>query len=141
MLKVTCAVIIKNGRILITQNGENSDHPYLWEFPGGKVNEGEPPEVCIKREIMEELAIEIDILQKMFSVMHDYGFKKIELIPFLCSIRSGDIVLNEHHNLQWIDNYELEKIPFSEADRIMIELNKNRDILKKYLGEHMNNAG
>ena len=140
MLKVTCAVIIQNGRILVTQHGENSDHPFLWEFPGGKMNEGESPEVCIKREIMEELAIEIEILQKMVSVKHDYRFKKIELIPFLCSVRSGEIRLNEHHNFKWIGFDELENIPFSEADRIMIFSEKNRDILKEYPGKHMDNT-
>lgn len=101
MLRVTCAVIIHHGKILVAQRGVNSDHPFQWEFPGGKLKRGETPENCIVREITEELEIKIDILEKMYPVKWDYGFKKIELIPFLCSIKSGQINLTEHHHFLW----------------------------------------
>ncbi len=58
MLKVSCAIIINKNKILVTQHGEKSEHPFLWEFPGGKINTGETPEECIKREIKEELSVE-----------------------------------------------------------------------------------
>ena len=91
VLKVACAIIIQNERILIVQNNSNSDHPFQWKFPGGKIKVEETSENCIKREIFEELEIEIEICQEMNSVEFDYGFKQILLIPFLCSIKKGEI--------------------------------------------------
>ena len=82
MLKVTCALIIENRKLLITQNNSTSDHPFQWEFPGGKIKPKEKIKDCIVREIHEELNIEVNILQKLKSVVFDYGVKKIELIPF-----------------------------------------------------------
>ena len=135
MLKVTCAIIIQNKKILIVQNNSNSDHPFQWEFPGGKIYIEETSEECIKREIWEELEIEIKICQKMFYVEFDYDFKQIELIPFLCSIKKGEIKLNEHSELKWISVEELDEIDFSGADKKLIQQKQNLAILEKYIGE------
>ena len=70
----------------------------MWEFPGGKIGKSETATDCIKREIMEELEIEVEIQNKLISIKFDYLFKQIELIPFLCSIKSGEIKLNEHED-------------------------------------------
>jgi len=140
MLNVTCAIIIQKDKFLVTQRDGNSDHPFQWEFPGGKIKDQESPEDCIKREIMEELSIEVTILRKMFSVTHDYGFKKIKLIPFLCSLNTGEIRLNDHHDFQWISMDEIGNIELCEADRLLINLEKNRNILKEYLRKHMDNT-
>jgi len=135
MLKVSCAIIIQNGKILIVQNNSDSDHPFQWEFPGGKIKAEETLANCIKREIWEELEIKIKIYEKLFSVEFDYGFKQIELIPFLCSIKNGEIILNEHNELKWIDVEELDEIDFSGADKKLIQQKQNLTILKKYIGE------
>ena len=133
MLKVTCAIIISNNRILVTQNNAASDHPFLWEFPGGKIKSGEYAADCIVREILEELEIEIKILKGLTSIIFDYGFKKIELIPFLCSIKKGKIELNEHNDFNWLKFEELETVDFSGADLKLIQLKENCDILKEYV--------
>ena len=135
MLKVSCAIIIQDGKILIVQNNSDSDHPFQWEFPGGKINFEESSEECIKREIWEELEVKVKIYEKLFSVEFDYGFKQIELIPFLCSIKKGEIKLNEHNELKWIDIEELDEIDFSGADKKLIQQKQNLIILKKYIGE------
>lgn len=140
MLNVTCAIIFENGKFLITQRGGESDHPFQWEFPGGKLKNSESFEEGIKREISEELELEIAILQKMTPVIHDYGFKKIKLIPFLCTIDSGEIHLNEHVAYRWINFEELDTIDFSGADKKLINLEINRDFLKKYSRENMNDT-
>ena len=64
-----------------------------------------------------------------------YGTKKIELIPFVCSIKTGELKLNNHINHQWIEVNELDEIDFSAADKKLISLKGNREILKKYTGE------
>jgi 8-oxo-dGTP diphosphatase len=102
MLKVTCAIILQQNKILVTQLNASSDHPLKWEFPGGKLKPGETEEECISREINEELEIDIEIRKPMISLFHNYGCKQIELIPFLCVIKTGVIKLNEHHDLIWV---------------------------------------
>ena len=140
MLKVTCAIIVKSGKILIVQNGTDSDHPFQWEFPGGKVKGNETPEECIKREIREELEIEIDILMTMQAVNWDYGFKQIELIPFLCNINEGEINLTEHTRYLWNNWESLLKMDLCGADLEMIRLKANQQMLKKYFRENMHNT-
>ena len=140
MIKVTCACIVKGGRILVTQRGPESDHPFLWEFPGGKKKQHETVEECILREIMEELELEIEIIKPMVSVQHNYITKQIELIPFLCSLRSGKLKLNEHIDYKWVELDELYKLPFSEADEKLIRQPTNQRILKEYPGEQVNQS-
>lgn len=141
MQKVTCAIIIRQNKMLITQRAGNTDHPFRWEFPGGKLNFEESAENCIIREIREELEIEIGIQDSLIAVQHDYGFKQIELIPFICKIKTGEIKLNEHIDYKWISFEDLFYTDFSEADRELIELTKNEEILKKYLGKNKNDSG
>ncbi len=132
MLKVTCALIIQNNKVLITQNNAQSDHPFQWEFPGGKIKNYETEEDCILREIKEELELEIGILTKINSLEFDYGIKQIELIPFICSIKKGEIKLNEHHAFRWVEIDELNGVNFSAADKKLIDDKENRRILKKH---------
>ena len=133
VLKVTCAIIFHNEKLLVVQNSSDSDHPFQWEFPGGKINIGETYEDCIKREIIEELEIEIEIYQKLNSVEFDYGFKQIVLIPFLCSIKNGEIKLNEHNAFKWINVNELGEIDFSDADKKLIQQKQNLEILARII--------
>ncbi len=135
MLKVTCALIIRDNKLLITQNNSNSDHPFQWEFPGGKINIAETSGNCIQREITEELDVEIEILSTMKPIKYDYGFKNIKLFPFLCSIKKGKIQLNEHNDFMWIEFEELTSVDFSGADQELIQQKQNLAILKKYLGK------
>ena len=140
MLKVTCALIIHKNKILITQRGINSVHPLQWEFPGGKLKKGESTGESVKREIMEELEVGIEIILNMIPVNYNYGFKKIELIPFLCSKKSGKIKLNDHIDFKWVEWDNLKKINFSKADRKLIQQIGNRQILKKYIGEKIDDT-
>ena len=120
MIRVTCAIIRnEDNEILIVQRGENSDHPLKWEFPGGKINEGESEEECIIREIEEELSMDIIICSRMENVEYDYGIKQISLIPFICDTLDDLPVLSEHLDFKWIAPSGLKKINFSEADVIV----------------------
>ena len=132
MIQVTCALIVSEGKVLIAQNKADSDHPFKWEFPGGKLKPVETGEQCICREIKEELELEIRVLERLPAVEYDYGIKKIMLIPFICSIESGEIKLNDHLKTEWIEVGELSAVDFSEADKKLIELDSNRKSLKKY---------
>ena len=117
MIDVTCAIIRnEEDEVLIVQRGEDSDHPLKWEFPGGKVSAGETLEECILREIREELSMEIVIVAKLSEVEHDYGFRKIRLIPFICDTLEELPFLTEHIAYRWVQSHELASVDFSEAD-------------------------
>jgi 8-oxo-dGTP diphosphatase len=117
MIIVTCAIIRnEEDEILVVQRGEATDHPFKWEFPGGKLTPGETEEECIIREVEEELSMEIVICGKMDAVDHDYGHKQIRLIPFLCDTLDEIPFLSEHVAYGWVEEKDLMMLDFSEAD-------------------------
>jgi 8-oxo-dGTP diphosphatase len=114
---VTCAIIESNQKVLVTQRSEKMKLPLKWEFPGGKVEKGETDEDCLIREIYEELNINIVIKKKLKSNTHNYSENNaIELIPFLCEIKDGEIKLTEHTNFLWLSKSELLNLDWAEAD-------------------------
>jgi 8-oxo-dGTP diphosphatase len=117
MINVTCAVIRnEDNEVLVVQRGEATDHPFKWEFPGGKLVKGESEEECIIREIKEELSMDIVICGRLTVVNHDYGNKQIKLIPFICDTLDELPFLSEHLAFRWIEPKDLKSIDFSEAD-------------------------
>lgn len=135
MLKVTCAIIIENNKILITRRGSGDVQALKWEFPGGKIEPSESKTECIIREIDEELSLEIQIIEELQSVQFHYPDNSIELIPFLCQIIKGNIQLNEHIDFRWIKLNETNSFDLSDADRKLIQNPVNFRKLKKYIGE------
>lgn len=135
MIQVTCALIVKDRKILVAQKDGDSDHPNQWEFPGGKLNDNENEEACIIREIKEELNIEILPTKKLFAIEHDYQIKSIRLIPFVCSIKSGEIKLIEHQAVQWTTLSHLLRLNLAEADKRLLTIKKNLEELKKHIRE------
>lgn len=120
MIRVTCAIIRnEDNEVLIVQRGEKSDHPFKWEFPGGKVMDGEGDEECIIREIKEELSIDIVICCRLEDVEYDYGIKQIRLIPFICDTLDDLPLLSEHAAFKWLQPVQLKEVDFSEADIIV----------------------
>lgn len=126
MIEVCCALILKGSRILAVQHGPESSHPYQWEFPGGKINAGETYEQCIFREIKEELSVRIGVLSQLKPVEFDYGIKQIRLIPFICKIISGEIILTEHVEKQWFSIDDWQLLEWSGADLELILQNQVR---------------
>lgn len=125
LIEVSCAVIMDGDLVLLTLRDAHMPHPLKWEFPGGKLKIGETPEACIIREIREELGVEIWLNQLLPSVRHRYSDTIVKLIPFVCTIRKGDIVLTEHKYSQWVHRSELDQMDLLEADiKIVALLNK-----------------
>jgi 8-oxo-dGTP diphosphatase len=115
---VTAAVIIKENKILCVQRNENK-YDYIskkWEFPGGKVEENEQLEETIKREIHEELNLNIDVKSFLIQVNHQYPDFQLKMDTFICEITSGFIKLNEHIDFKWLSTNELSDLDWAAAD-------------------------
>jgi len=124
MIEVSCAIIIKDSKILAVQRGPESSHPWKWEFPGGKIHPDETAAQCVIREIEEELRLRIEVQEQLEYIEFDYGTKQIRLIPFICKITSGEIVLTEHVAKCWFDLDEWQTIDWSGADHELILKNQ-----------------
>ena len=115
-LKVTCAIITIDGKILVVQRSSTMSMPMKWEFPGGKIEPTETEMECIKREIREELGIEIEVLERLTPSIHQCPSFTIELIPYTAHYLSGDLKLKEHHNYVLMNRDELDRLDWAEAD-------------------------
>ncbi|GMQ27116.1 8-oxo-dGTP diphosphatase MutT [Algoriphagus sp. oki45] len=116
IIPVTCALIFSEGKVLATRRSQTMDLPGKWEFPGGKVEEDESPEECLKREIQEELAIEIEILEKLSPADFTYPTKTIRLIPMAAYKVGGQVHLAEHDQFLWLEKKDLLSLDWAPAD-------------------------
>lgn len=135
MKQVVCALIVHQGQLLITQHGQHSGHPWQWEFPGGKIHEGETAVDALIREISEELQIVISVEKQLEPVEFRYPGKDIRLIPFLCRWISGDIFLHVHYSYRWISPRTIFSHDMLPADFLMLHSGDNFSELLDYAGE------
>ncbi|CAG5073872.1 CTP pyrophosphohydrolase [Dyadobacter sp. CECT 9623] len=121
VVRVPCAVIEHNGKILAGQRSAALSFPLKWEFPGGKVEQNESDEEALVREIMEELNVEIDILQRLPETSKDQGWREIILVPFICNLHTTNIILTEHEQIRWLSPEDLPTLDWTEADLNVIQ--------------------
>ena len=119
-IHVTCALIERDGKVLSTQRSASMSLPLKWEFPGGKIHDGELPEECLKRELREELGIEVAVGRSLSPVNHQYPAFIVTLYPFICRITAGDIELHEHKAFKWLPPEALHELDWAEADTSVI---------------------
>ena len=124
-IRVVAAVIKainENGESIIfaTQRGYG-DFKGGWEFPGGKIEEGETPQEALKREIMEELDTEISVGELIDTIEYDYPTFHLSMDCFLCEIVKGDLVLKEHESARWLASNQLNDVEWLPADVTLIE--------------------
>lgn len=122
MTNVVAAIIKQDNHYLIVQRNRNKHLALKWEFPGGKVNDNENFEEALNREIYEELNIMITIHEKIAE--EKYKDDKIDIILnyYLCSLRSGNMRLNEHEDFAWITKKDFYKYNFAEGDGNILSL-------------------
>ena len=122
MINVVAAVIKDdNEKILITQRNLKKSQGGLWEFPGGKIEQGETREEAIIREIKEELTIDIKVDSYFDEKVFNYPEKDINLIALECKKINGDIKLLEHEDYKWVNSSELENFEFAPADIFIVK--------------------
>lgn len=116
IIVVTAGIIQDQGKILLAQRKENSDQGLKWEFPGGKLEFGETPEQCLKREIQEELDIEIGIEGIFQVVSHIYGDSQVILLCYLCHYGKGILKPKECQDYCWVEKKDLLTYDLAPAD-------------------------
>ena len=124
-IHVSAAIIMKDNKIFVTQRGYGEFKDW-WEFPGGKIEEGETPEECLKREIKEELEADINIDKYLCTVEYDYPNFHLKMECFICSLIDGHLELVEAEDAKFITSDQLDNIDFLPADLLVVkELKKS----------------
>lgn len=123
MLEVAAAIIENGqGRLLIARRKEGKSQAGLWEFPGGKIEQGESVEACLQRELREEMNISIDPYEPFGVNDHAYGTTQIRLFVHRARFVGGDISLTDHDEYRWVSREELREYPFAPADIKFVEM-------------------
>lgn len=124
-VRVVAAVIkarnIKGNPVIFATQRGYGDFKGGWEFPGGKIEEGETPREALKREIMEELDTEISVGELIDTIEYDYPTFHLSMDCFWCEIVNGAPVLKEHEAAKWLEKGELDSVEWLPADTTIIE--------------------
>ena len=115
-IRVACAIIEDQGKVLAAQRSRSMSMPLKWEFPGGKLHIGESAEECLARELEEELGIRVRIRHPLPPVIHRSEAFVIELFPFVCTLDGGRLMLHEHSAVAWLSPHELTELDWPAAD-------------------------
>ena len=119
-IEVAAAIIIDHGKIFATQRGYG-EFKDGWEFPGGKIEQGETPRQAVIREVREELDMEIEVGELFDTVEYDYPNFHLTMYCFICTVKSGDLVLKEHEAAKWLTRETLDSVEWLPADIELIE--------------------
>lgn len=119
IIEVVAAIIKQENKIFATQRGYG-EFKDKWEFPGGKLEAGETPEQALIREIREELDIDIEVGNLVDTVEYDYPQFHLKMYCFMCTIKSGDLVLKEHEAAKWLTKETLHSVEWLPADEVVL---------------------
>lgn len=126
MKDVAAGIITCNGKLLIAQRRHGKNQEYLWEFPGGKLEEGETLPECLKREIKEELDKEIEVGDFFMTSVYEYESGVIRLNAYFATMEDRQIPSHvDHEQVKWIDLSEIDDYTFAPADIPIKEALKN----------------
>jgi len=121
-ITVTAAVLEKDGRILIARRKHGDRLADKWEFPGGKLEKGETPEVCLRRELQEEFGIDVVVGGFIGRSFHAYPYVEIDLLAYRATHLTGDFQLHDHEEIRWVHPADLHRYDFSAADIPIVKL-------------------
>ena len=121
VINVVAAAIEKDGLIFCAQRPEGKSLAGFWEFPGGKLEEGETPEEALIREIKEEFDSEIEIVSYLNEASHEYDFGIVTMKTYLSKLISGDLELLEHQDSKWLPVDRLKELNWAPVDVPAVE--------------------
>lgn len=114
-IHVVAAIILQDGKVFATQRGYG-EFKDGWEFPGGKVEEGESEAAALVREIKEELDTQIEVGEQFHQVEYDYPLFHLSMSCYICHVISGNLTLKEHEAARWLSKEELFDVEWLPAD-------------------------
>jgi len=120
MIDVVAAVIKKNNKYFIAKRNRHKHFAFHWEFPGGKVDNDESFEQALKREIYEELSINIKIKEKITSEKYKDDKIDVKVHYFLCEVMDEEIILSEHEDMKWLFKKDLLNFKLAPGDSKII---------------------
>lgn len=115
-IQVAAAIIQKDGKILLAKRARHKHLAGYWEFPGGKIEQGETPQSCLVRELQEELQVKVESLRYLAEHTHDYETMTVTIQAFLCDFAEGGFVLTDHDEVKWVKMDELGDYVLAPAD-------------------------
>lgn len=115
-IRVVAAVMERDGRYLITQRRPGAVLPLLWEFPGGRVEDGEADAEALRREVKERLDADISVRQLISFVSHPYEHYTVDLFLYECKLLSEQLVARGVNAFKWVTSSEFDRYPFTPAD-------------------------
>tara|TARA_B100001057_G_scaffold280260_1_gene280691 strand:- start:171 stop:545 length:375 start_codon:yes stop_codon:yes gene_type:complete len=121
MIKVVCGIIYKDDKILLTRRKKGKSLEGYWEFPGGKVEEGETDKSALERELNEELGLSVSELTYFSENKHEYDTFSIHLIAFKCSTHDNPKTLIDHDKFKWLSSDEIKDFKLADADKPLFE--------------------
>jgi len=127
-IRVAGAIIIKDRKVLATQRSYG-DYAGYWEFPGGKIEDGEQPEQALIRELREELDAEVSIDKLFMIVEHDYPKFHMSMRCYLCSLATGGFTLLEHRDARWLSREDIHTVRWLAADFPVIDELIRQDVI------------
>lgn len=125
-IAVVGAVVVRDGLVMAAQRGGSGPLAGLWEFPGGKVEQGESAREALEREIVEELGCVVEVGEEITTTVHKYDFAEITLTTFICALTGGEPHLSEHSAIEWIHPADLDSLAWAPADVPAVDLVKAR---------------
>jgi 8-oxo-dGTP diphosphatase len=121
-ITVTAAVLEKGGRVLIARRKRGDRQAHKWEFPGGKLEAGETPEICLRRELKEEFGIDVAVDGFVGRSSHRYPHGRVDLLAYRVTHLLGNFQLHDHEEIRWVLPADLPSYDFSAADIPIVEL-------------------
>ena len=122
VMRVTAGVFIRGRRFLMTRRAPGKRLAGKWEFPGGKIEPGETPEQCLRRELAEELCIPVTVQELLGVGVHDYGNGPFELMAYRVSGDTDRITLRDHDAMIWTDPSQRRDCDVAEADWFILDI-------------------
>ena len=119
-IEVVAAILHRDGAYFATQRGYG-EFEGMWEFPGGKIEHGESREVALRREIQEELGVNVTIENLLCMTEYDYPSFHLTMHCYLCSVASGEIELREHKSARWLTAETLDSVEWLPADKEIVD--------------------
>ena len=120
-IKVTAAILFKNNKLLIAQRKTEDRLSNKWEFPGGKVENDETPEECLKREMKEEFGIDVSVGEFISESLYHYDHISISLLAYRTFWNNGELKIKAHQNIEWVTISQIGQFEFAPADIPFVE--------------------